>query len=250
MSFLLALLTTAFAAPPDAATLEAAWRSSEAVRRAKGLVEAPLTAAEFEKIAKGDVARRVFDAGENLAAIGAIWSDHPVEWIWLAIQDPEHMPIAKEDMPLVRLPGDTPLKRLNYQVVKTPWPLSNRQMVFTVTANQAIWAASDHEVWERAIKLDDPAKATASDPSFVWIEKLGGGFVIQRIGDGCLIVLRAEADPGGSIPADFVTRLSTITLGRSLKKLLEVAATVPGHYVAGHPPILWPDGTVITPGSL
>ncbi len=237
-------------AAPDAAVLSAAWTAVSQEHAANGRVPVSLKLDDFEQLAKGEVVRRLLPGEGVLAAQGAIYSPHSPSRIWVTIQDPEHLNLAREDLPLQRLPGSTAARRLNYQMVKTPWPLADRQQVFTVEANAGLYASSEKRVWERSVALADRALAADADPDAVWLEHLAGGFVVVSVPEGgSLTVLRIEADPGGRVPADIVSRLSSVTLGRSLKRLRTYAESAAAHYDAGHDTVLYPDGQPMVPGT-
>ena len=246
----LLLSISAAVAAPDAAALSAAWQAVSEDHAAKGWVPVSLQPSDFDQLAKGEVVRRLLPGKGVLAAQGAIYSPHSPARVWVTIQDPEHLNLAREDLPLQRLPGSTAARRLNYQVVKTPWPLADRQQVFTVEANAGLYASSGERVWERAVALADRALAVDANPDAVWLEHLAGGFVVLSVPEGgSITVLRVEADPGGRVPADIVSRLSSVTLGRSLKRLRDYAAEADAHYDAGHATVLYPDGQPMVPGT-
>ena len=163
----LLLSISAAVAAPDAAALSAAWQAVSEDHAAKGWVPVSLQPSDFEQLAQGEVVRRLLPGKGVLAAQGAIYSPHPPARIWVTIQDPEHLNLAREDLPLQRLPGSTAARRLNYQMVKTPWPLADRQQVFTVEANAGLYASSGKRVWERAVALADRALAVDADPDAV-----------------------------------------------------------------------------------
>ena len=237
-------------AAPDAAALSAAWAAVSQEHAAHGRVPVSLKPDDFEELAKGEVVRRLLPGQGMLAAQGAIYSPDSPSRIWVTIQDPEHLNLAREDLPLQRLPGSTAARRLNYQMVKTPWPLADRQQVFTVQASAGLYASSGKRVWERSVALADRALATDADPDAIWLEHLAGGFVVVSVPEGgSLTVLRVEADPGGRVPADIVSRLSSGTLGRSLKRLRTYAESAAAHYDVGHDTVLYPDGQPMVSGT-
>lgn len=235
---------------PDAAALAARWAEVSPLVSEHSQIPVNLEARDFERIAAGDVARSLVPGEVMLASQGAQWIPESCVHFWVALQDPEHLPVGKQDTVLQRLPGSTAARRLNYQHVKTPWPLADRQQTFAVTANKALWEASGGQVWERAVSMLGPELAPSPDPDAVWIPYTGGGFVLVEALGGCLTILQLEVDPGGSVPADLATRLGLGMMKRNMEQIAAYARGTSAHYTAGHPPVLRPDGTVVPAGGL
>lgn len=235
---------------PGAAALAGRWAEVAPLVAEHSDVPISLGSKDFERISQGDVARSLVPGEVMLASQGAQWIPESCAHFWVALQDPEHLPVGKQDTVLQRLPGSTAARRLNYQHVKTPWPLADRQQTFAVTANAALWEASGGQVWERAVTMLSPELAPSPVDDAVWIPYTGGGFVLVEAFGGCLTVLQLEVDPGGSVPADLVTRLGLGMMKRNMQQIGAYARGTSAHYAAGHAPVLRPDGSVIPPGEL
>ncbi len=245
-------LTTAAPANagPSAEALSTDWNRDAAARASMGGIQADLTAEDFAALAGGEVVRRLVPSGEGLAAVGVVWTEASPASVWVAIQDVEDRPINRDQALTRRLEGDTLVRRLNYNLVHTPWPISDRQSVSSVTANTALWAATNQQVWERTLKLEDSGLADEVDPEAVWLERLGGGFLVVEAAGGSLVVFRIDTDPGGNVPADLVARFAYLGLNTSLETLAKHAEDAPRHYSSAHPAVALPDGNMLEPGSL
>jgi len=237
-------------AGPTADELSADWSRFSDARGAYASIHFQFTADEFEDLSEGEVVRRLIDSGGGLAAVGVAWMPADPLEVWVAIQDVEDRPINKEQATITRLADDTPARRLSHNLVHAPWPITDRQSVFSATANASLWAATDQQVWERTVALEDPSLAPGADPEAVWLQHLGGGFLVTGCAGGSLVIMQLEADPGGNIPADLVARFGYVGLGRSMERLAAYAAEVPAHFGAGHDPVALPDGRLIQPGAL
>lgn len=245
---LLSGLAPALAAP-TAAQLSEAW-TSHAPARQSARIQLALTDEDFAELAGGEVVRRIVPSGDDATAVGIIWTAAEPLHVWVAIQDVVDRPLNKEQSVTVRLPQDTPTRRMNYNIIDTPWPISDRQSVCSVTANTALWEATERKVWERTLALEDPALALTPDPEATWVERLGGGFHIVEAAGGSIVIFQVNTDPGGSVPADLVTRFAWFALNSTLQTLDQHASNVPSHYAGSHPVVALPDGTIIQPGTL
>ena len=237
-------------AAPTTEQLVAVWKRWEPVIAAEGKVPIHLDEKDLARVAQGGVESTLLQGEVMLASQGAQWIPQPCSYFWAALQDPEHLPVGKQDTELSRLPGSTAARRLNYQLVHTPWPLADRQQVFTVTANAALWQATQGQVWERSVAMASPDLAPNPDPDAVWIPHTAGGFVLIEAEGGCLTLFQLEVDPGGSIPADLATRLGTGMMKRNMEQLASHAAGTPKHYTGSHARVLRPDGSAIEPSEL
>lgn len=246
--FCLLLVQSAHAIAP--AELAAAWEDTAAVRARHAKIGVALDEGDPKKLAEGGLVRRRTHTPTGGAALGAIFIEAPPEQVWVAIQDPGDRPLAKDEAPLVRLPGSNPVRRLNYQRYSLPWPLANRQAVLAVAANEPLWTASEGRVWERNVTLDDPALAPDPDPEGIWLPRVEGGYLMIAAGTGTLVMLQVSVDPGGRLPEELLNRWAVGTLGKTLRKLAGFAVEVPGHYQPGHPVVVRPDGSALSPGTL
>lgn len=238
------------AASPSAAALAADWKQHAQARAAYANIQVWLGDEDFQQLAEGEVVRRLVPGEENLAAVGVAWVPAEPVQVWVAIQDVEDRPINKDQSITRRLAQDTLVRRLNYNLVDSPWPITDRQSVCTVTANLPLWNATGQQTWERALALEDPSLAPSPDPEAIWLEKLEGGFLISEAAGGSIVVFEVNTDPGGSVPADLVSRFAWVGLKSSMEAIAQYASEVPHHYHGGHTPVALPDGTLLQPGSL
>lgn len=236
-------------AGPSAADLTADWVAHQAARQS-ARIQVALTDEDMASLAEGDVVRRIVPSGDAATAVGAIWVPAEPLHVWIAIQDVQDRPLNREQSITVRLPQDTPVRRLNYNIINAPWPITDRQSVCSVTANTDLWMATGRKVWERTLNLEDPSLALEADPEATWIERLGGGFHVVDAAGGSLVVFQVNTDPGGNVPVDLVTRFAWLALNSTLRTLAEHASDIPNHYTGSHITMALPDGNLIQPGSL
>ena len=81
--------------------------------------------------------------------------------------------------------------------VRLPWPLSNRQVVWT----EAVDVSVDGGTTAAVCMVSTTHAEQGAPPGTVLGELLLGGFVFEPDGDGCLCSFLCHFDPKGSIPA-------------------------------------------------
>jgi len=235
---------------PSAEVLASEWARDQAARDAHAAIRVSLTSEDLTTLADGELVRRMVPVGDAATVVGVKWMAVKPIHVWIAIQDIEDRPLNNDQAVTTRLPQDTLVRRMNYNVIKAPWPIADRQSVVSVTANTTLWQATDKKIWERSLKLEDSSLAVTAEPDAIWLPRLGGGFHIVEATGGCIVIFQIDADPGGSIPEDLVNRFAWMGLNNTMATLVRYASEVPAHYAGGHVSIALPDGSLIPTGSL
>lgn len=238
----MALSLLAHAEPPSAEALRAAW---EATASPHWVHRPTFSDRDWSRLAAGKVVKRRERLDGPDRVIGAFWSASPKDPLWLSVQDERHWVVVDgyvdED-----LPGSTFANRTLYQRIGLPWPFSDRQWVIELGNNDPLRAQTNNGVWERAWSLSTRRGSVHEDPDAVWVEYNDGGWILASLGGGTLLIYHVRATVDGSIPDEAATQWALMTVSGMLRQIDERATTeVPTHYVAGHVPIVRPDGSAI-----
>ena len=154
-------------AQPDASTLAAAWGAQRSVVEAQAFRPVDLTAQDFAELGAGRVAKRRIPAGDADRILGATWSAHSRDALWIAILDDADFTLV-ESLTEIRLADtDWGHKRL-YQHLDLPWPVSDRHWVLEIKNNVALAAQTQDQVWERVWDLADPSHIPSGRPEAIW----------------------------------------------------------------------------------
>lgn len=239
------LLGVAWAAP-DPAALQAAITSAEAALQKKGAFAITLPPGAAARLAAGEVVRTREDLAGADRVIGALWTDRPRDALWIAILDDAHVDLVA-GLTEAQLPGTGPLRKVLYQKLDLPFPLTDRQWVIDIQSNTALAATSAGQVWERSWVLGDPKAAVDADPDAIWTTVNEGGYLLIDAAGGTLLVYHVRSEVGGNVPDDASTRYAWSTLEELLRTTERRADAVPAHCDAKHAPVVRPDGTPIPP---
>jgi hypothetical protein len=232
-------------ATPTADALRADWERWRAQLDAAAVYPLRLTDDEWSALAQGQVARRRERLEGTDRVLGVRWVDADLDTTWLAIHDPHGAEIhgfVQED-----LPGSTDQRRIVYQRIDLPWPVADRQWVIEVVNNVPLMRSTDGAVWERTWTLSDRRGARAEEPNALWLPVNEGGWFLARAAGGTLLGYHVRTVVGGVVPDEAAVRWSYATLASLLDGIADRVPFVRTHYVAGHAPVLRPDGTPIPP---
>lgn len=243
MVWLLALAAS-LAAPPPADELARRIKESSAALSAHGQHALTLGDKDLAEIAAGRVVRRRQRVEGADQAIGAIWSDSPIDALWLSILDDAHFKLVK-GLFEEQLPGTAKGRKFLYQHVDMPWPIKNRQWVLDIDNNPALFAATGGKVWERTWTLADSALAPSPREDAIWVSLNEGGWQIYSWPDGVLLIYHVRASMDGWISDDLVTRYAMSTLEKMLRDIDTRAGTMASHYDKKHARLTRPDGSEI-----
>jgi hypothetical protein len=227
------------AAPDD---LVEQWQAHAATVSAGSPVPIPFDAQDAAVLQAGEVAAHRFDTPEGAYAVGAVWIDAPIEAVWVTIQDAPHDPPGR--ITTRRLAAPAGLRRV-HMTLDLPFPLADRQWVAEVRTAPALTSATGGDVWQRRWDVGDPALATAPDDGAAWVEVNRGAWTLLRTDQGTLAVFSVRTVLGGLVPAPIAEAWAVGTLKRSLAQVAARAEGVQSHYVAGHEPVVGPDGRPI-----
>ena len=245
---LLLLLGSAWAAPSADALAAgwAAWQSALGTARYAPLLEPR----DFPRLAQGGIVRHRQHLDDADRVYGAVWTDAPREALWIAIIDDQHDTLVGglTERPL---PASTATRKLLYQHIDLPWPVSDRQWVIEITNNRALWAATGGGLWERTWVLGDAQGAVDAGLTLqgdaVWLPVNDGGWLLADVAGGTLLAYNVRSVVGGNIPDEASVRWAYSTLDDMLEHVIDRAAVVPAHYGPAHDPILRPDDTPVSP---
>lgn len=253
---ILALTAIAFAGP-DPRALESAWRAVTPVITQSGKLPLPtLSGADFDDIASGDIIKqRAGKKGEVDRAIGIGWLPYSVDAVWVGVLDDVHDDLVS-GLTETWLPGTTADRKILYQHLDLPMPVSDRHWVIIIENTRALHAASNGGVWERTWDLDPRGDAALAevpaglvkDPASAIVTPVNdGGWYLVPAEGGVLVVYQVRTVIGGNIPDELVVQYAMSTLDELITHVGELAARAPTHYRAGHYAITRPDGSAIPP---
>jgi len=231
-------------AQPTADQLAQAWSEHVPAIQSKAFHDLNLNASDFATLAKGKVARRRLPDAEVDRAMGVIWTSEGRDKLWVAIQDDQHFTLV-DNLTEIRL-ADTPggHKQL-YGHLDFPWPVADRHWVLEIKNNTALAKDSQNRIWERVWDLTDEAAVPKGRPEAIWSPVNDGGWFLVDACGGTLIIYHARSKIGGNIPQEVITTWAMTTVDGLLKKIVERAQKIPGHYTAGHVPLTRPDGSAV-----
>lgn len=231
------------APPPD--DLRSSWERWRSELDAGAVYPFRFSDEEWQQVASGQVARRRerLDGTDRVLAVR--WVPADIDTTWLAIQDPHgvELPNFVEE----ELAGSSRDRRVVYQRITLPWPMTDRQWVVEVRNNLALLSATDGEVWERTWTLSRQRGAAAEVPSAVWLPVNEGGWFLVDAAGGTLLGYHVRTVIGGMVPDEAAVQWSYSTMSSLLNGIAERVPFERSHYRAGHAPVLRPDGTEIPP---
>lgn len=242
---MLPLLTSLFAlAAPDPAALSRDWSARAAAMTQQAWRPVALSAAQLGVLAAGDVvrAREQLEGADRV--LGAIWSSHPRDHLWIAILDDKHDTLVR-DLFEQQLPGTVPQRKLLYQRLDLPWPFDDRQWVIEIRNNPSLWAATDGLIWERTWRLADPGLAISATPDALWTPVNEGGWTLVDAAGGTIVLYHARTVVGGAIPDDAVASYAMAKLEEMMRHVVSRAASLGDHYGPDHERLYRPDGSAI-----
>lgn len=242
---IVSLLAAAWAVP-SAAELASAWETHRSALDAQAVYPLRWTTDEYERVARGKVARRRERLDGADRVLGMVWVPASKDAVWVATQD-GHGADTVPGMVHEILPGSTDAQRFLYQSIDLPWPLASRQWVIEVVNNLPLIESTAGAVWERTWKPSDRRGAENELEHAVWLPVNDGGWMFVDAGDGTLLVYHARTVIGGNVPDELATRWSFSTLTGMLSGVRDRVPWVLEHYVAGHEVFVRPDGQGVTP---
>jgi len=241
----IALLAALALAEPTSEELHAAWQPVRQILASDGTYALDWDQDDFEQMVKGKVAKRRERLDGTDRVIGVVWSPHPRDVVWVAVQDDEHWDVVSglvdED-----LPGTTPDSRILFQHLELPWPFTNRQWTIRVVNNTELITKTKGSIWERTWGLDPTRGATAEEDGAVWVDVNDGGWLAIDLLGGTLLAYHVRTRIGGNVPDEVAVQYAYSTLGGMLKEIARRAdEETLEHYVGDHRAIRRPDGTHI-----
>ena len=231
-------------AQPSEAQFAAAWAVHRADIKQSAVFALELTAEDFKTLAQGKVARRRLVAKDADRAMGASWTPFDRDTVWVAIQDDKHFKLF-DDLTETRLPGSTWDKKLLYQHLDAPWPITDRHWVLEIKNNTAISTRTKDRIWERVWTLTPESMVPAGCVEAIWTPINDGGWMLLEAAGGTLVIYHARSKIGGNIPQEAITAWAMASLDGLLKTIEDRARGIQSHYTKGHELIFRPDGSTV-----
>lgn len=231
-----------------------------------GLVEPlpSLDVAQVGRLAVGEVVRVVLpnpDPDGASSAVGLAVLPGTLAELWVAVQDPH----AQVDPSLTEfvIEQKGPDHAIWYGYLDLPRPIQDRQWMVESTNHHALAARTGNRCWEHNWRLveqgvhDIGPLVARGEPRGLTGEHVAGAiytpvnhgqWLLAPLPGGTetLVVYQATSVIGGNIPAWLVLQL---TMSRLESGLLGAGARArdwaPGHYRAGHEPLVGADGAVL-----
>jgi hypothetical protein len=236
-------------AAPTAEALQAAWQAVAGAVSAGARFPLTPRPSDLATVAAGGVARRRLADPQGDRAMGVGWSPYSQAALWVGIIDDQHFTLVK-GLREQQLPGTTLTRKLLFQHLDLPWPLSDRQWVIELRNNEPLWRSTGGAAWERYWTLADAALAIDPNPEGVWLPACEGAWLLVDTHPGTLVVYQARTEIGGIVSPDVATTWALTTVESLMKAALGRASAIPGHYGATHAPIAAPDGRALQEGDV
>lgn len=223
----------------------------------------PLGDRRVHQLLRGEVVR-MRDVPEDperpQRVIGLRIADLPRDQVWVGYRDPHF--VLDEEVAERRLGPPGPRERW-YGFLDLPWPFADRQWVVEVEDNVALAEATGNRAWERTWTLaaDGPraVAAAVADGGVPGVTpdmaaraiytpvNHGAWLAISLPGGRCLLGYHVTSVVGGGIPDRLVADFALARLRSVLGGIVARGHRAPGHYGAGHAPVLGGDGRAIPP---
>lgn len=165
--------------------------------------------------------------------MGATWSPLSREAIWLAVLDDTHDTLVKilSERTLYYTEDG---RKVLYQHLDLPWPISDRQWVIEIWNNAKLTEATDNQIWERVWNLTDSSSMKHPDPEAIWAPMTDGAWLFIPALGGTLVIYHVRSTVGGAIPDEVVTRWALATIDEMIVHAVTRAEEIPTHYDAKH----------------
>ena len=211
---------------------------------------------DLEKMSRGETVWKDSKkpTGETLLTIGGLIEASPAA-VWIAILDDDHNGLSERVIDRELTPRREGYKSL-YQHISLPYPLSDRHWIIEIQTDHNLYQVSQKRIWRRGWDLDPRGEAALSalSPedqsqirSGVWTPANEGEWLVIPTGEHCTVIYRGRFDVGGKVPESIAQAVGNQGALDLFNQLQELANQMPGHYKAGHPPILAPTGQNIPP---
>lgn len=229
------------------------------VEHSKGHVP-ELSAEDLARLRSGKtIGRRLESTGEVDGALGMAFMPLSTEAVWVGGLDDKHAQLAA-GLTEVWLPGTNQERKILYQHLDVPAPFSDRHWVVQIRSNQALYAASEGQIWERYWDLDPrplselmlelPEGAIELDEDTLTTPVNRGRWTIIPVEGGVFVLYEVHTDIGGPVPEELMVRFAMLSLDQFMGTLQEVGTRAPEHYSGTHYIIRRPDNSPIQPGSV
>lgn len=233
----------------------------DTLRRFNAVAQTPLPAlseSQRAHLLRGDVVKLMEPQPDgNLRVVGLIVTDRSRDSMWLSTQDHHFAGGQAIEAPVYLRPNESSW----YALLDLPAPFRDRHWVIEIHDNVAL-AKENGAFWEHPWRLNPDGVAVARPmvergevpgldlstfDAAIYTPVNHGALVFLALPDGgCLMAYDVTSVVGGNIPARLVAEFVRVGMERNLRGVEERAREViPGHYRAGHEPVIGADGSAI-----
>jgi len=206
---------------------------------------------DWQDVSAGEIVSRRVGWSHGPDSVQALYFvEQPLAAVWIAIIDDPHLHLSAELVEYT-LAGSSPERKLLYQLLDLPFPISNRCWVLEISNNSLVYERSGGRVWRREWRALDngpsllrglPVELRGDALSAIYTPVNEGSWTLMTVGNGTLVVYEGRADTAGNLPSAIVDRFAQDSVEESLSRLSDIAATSVSHYVEeGHYIILAPN---------
>jgi hypothetical protein len=210
-----------------------------------------ITESDWEDVSTGEVVvRRLPQISGPDRVLGLSFVDESPSAVWIAIIDNPHLHLSAELLDHT-MAGSSPERKLLYQLLNLPFPLSNRCWIIEISSNNDVYEGSGGSIWRRewrgvengpASLYDLPLDLQRQALAAVYTPVNEGSWTLLSIDDGVIVVYDVRADTAGNLPSGLVDRFAQDNVERTLSRLNDIAADSESHYgEEGHYTIFTPN---------
>ena len=238
------------AAAPAFSALSSAWHDALQYQ-SEFLSSLEISSGDWAEVSRGEVvvSRQPQPTGPD-RVWGVSFIDEPPRSVWIAIIDDPHLHLSSEVLEYA-MASSSPERKVLYQLLDLPFPLSNRCWVIEISSNSDVYERSGGLVWRREWRSIEngqdalhslPTELQSGALSAVYAPVNEGSWTLLPVGDGTIVVYEGRADSAGSLPGGLVDRFAQENVERTLLRLGEIASEAASHYGAeGHYTIFAPN---------
>ena len=207
---------------------------------------------DWSEVSRGEVVvRREPQASGPDRVWGVSFIEEPPSSVWIAIIDDPHLHLSSEVLEYA-LESSTPERKVLYQLLDLPFPISDRFWIIEISSNADVYARSGGLLWRREWRSIEngqwggvyslPTELQSGALSAVYAPVNEGSWTLLPVGVGTIVLYEGRADSAGNLPMGLVDRIALENVERTLSRLDEIASEAEAHYgEEGHYTIFAPN---------